>query len=236
MDAKRVRLSPNLVIALALLALTGTSLACRTFTVDFTGRRPSATAALKLAETPDLVQENARLKTRVAELEATLQASPTPEKTETQAAAEQASETPQASQAVLHIQYYAPMIFAGAIHTPERQISGSVVLEEGRCCAGGIAGQVVQVRADFQASSPVAEVTEMRVRPGSQFYDEQEMHAAPWEPFKNQEKFPVPVAVNWVGFYVSIQYRDALGNLSPVYHDDVSIEGMPATPTLTPNP
>jgi len=29
---------------------------------------------------------------------------------------------------------------------------------------------------------------------------------------------------------VSVQYRDALGNLSPVYCDDISLEGMPAPP------
>jgi hypothetical protein len=42
------------------------------------------------------------------------------------------------------------------------------------------------------------------------------------------------VPVNWTGFYVSVQYRDADGNLSPVYDDDVSVEGQP--PTLTPTP
>lgn len=233
MRTKRVGLSPGLGFTLGLLALTVTSIGCRTFTIDFTQTRPGATAVLKPVGTPDLVQENARLKTRVAELEATLQSSPTPQQTETQAA-EQAPETTQAPQVVLHFQNFAPLVFAGANNRLERVVSGSVLLEKGRCCAGGIVGQVIQIQADFQASSPVAEVTEMRVRPGSQVYDEQEMQAAPWESYKNQEQFPVPVVINWVGFHISVQYRDALGNFSPVYHDEISIEGQPAMPTLTP--
>jgi hypothetical protein len=229
MYTKRVGLG----ITLVLLALTVTGVACRTFTIDFIGTRPEATVVLKQAGTPALLQENARLKTRVAELEATLQSSPTPQPTETQAA-EQAPETTQAPQSLLHLQHFAPLIFAGATNSSDRLVSGSIVLEEGRCCAGGVVGQVIQIGVEFQASSPEADITEMRVRPGSQFYDEQEMQAAPWEPYRNQEQFPVPVVINWVGFYISVQYRDALGNLSPVYHDDISIEGQPATPTMTP--
>jgi hypothetical protein len=39
------------------------------------------------------------------------------------------------------------------------------------------------------------------------------------------------VPINWTGFYVSVQYRDAEGNLSPVVCDDISIEGHSPTPT-----
>jgi hypothetical protein len=234
MDAKRARWLPGLVIALLVLALIGASLACRTITVDFTGTQPGATAVLRKAGTPDLALENERLKTRVASLEATLQASPSPKKTQPQATTEQAVETSQAQQNRLFRQNFAPLVFAGALLAPERLVSGSVVLEGGRCCAGGVAGEVIEVAAEFQAASQVAEVTEMRVRPGSQFYDEQEMQAAPWEPFMKQKTFSVPVVINWVGFYVSVQYRDAQGNISPVYYDDISIEGSPAPFKLTP--
>ena len=30
-----------------------------------------------------------------------------------------------------------------------------------------------------------------------------------------------------VGWYIAVQYRDASGNLSPVYCDDISVEGSP---------
>ena len=36
---------------------------------------------------------------------------------------------------------------------------------------------------------------------------------------------------NFQGRYVNVQYRDVAGNMSPVYCDDISIEGMPPTPT-----
>ena len=39
------------------------------------------------------------------------------------------------------------------------------------------------------------------------------------------------LALNWVGFYQRVQYRDALGNLSSVYCDDISLEGNPPPPT-----
>lgn len=234
MDAKRARWLPGLVIALLVLTLAGASLACRTITVDFTGTQPGATAVLQKAGTPDLAPENARLKTRVASLEATLQASPSPTEMQPQATAQQAIETSQAQQNLIHKQNFAPLVFAEALLAPERLVSGSVVLEGGRCCAGGIAGEAIQVEAEFQASSPVAEVTEMRVRPGNKFFDEQEMQAAPWESFKKQKTFSVPVVINWVGFYVSVQFRDAQGNISPVYYDDISIEGSPEPFKLTP--
>jgi hypothetical protein len=118
--------------------------------------------------------------------------------------------------------------------TPYRPVTGSVLLETGRCCAGGIAGETITVTAALEAESPVALVTEMRVRAGTTVADEDAMAAAAWEPYVAQKDFPVEVFVNWTGFYVNIQFRDAEGNLSPVVYDDISIEGEPAPPTPTP--
>ena len=106
-------------------------------------------------------------------------------------------------------------------------VSGSVVWEGGRCCAGGTAGETIQIRADYSASSPFGEISELRVRPGGRCYSEQDMHEVEWERFSPSQSFPFTLAINWVGFYISIQYRDSLGNLSPVYCDDISLEGMP---------
>jgi hypothetical protein len=117
---------------------------------------------------------------------------------------------------------------------PTPFVTGSVVLEEGRCCAGGFAGSTIEVFATFQADSPVSPVTEMRVRAGSQRFDEEDMAEAPWEPFRSEASFPFLVPLNWVGFYVSAQFRDEMGNESAVAHDDISIEGMPAPPSSTP--
>jgi hypothetical protein len=53
------------------------------------------------------------------------------------------------------------------------------------------------------------------------------MEQAAWEPFVTQRSFPFTLAINWVGFYISAQYRDQHGNLSPAFCDDISLEGMP---------
>mgnify|MGYP000847069192 CR=1 FL=1 len=113
-------------------------------------------------------------------------------------------------------------------------VEGSVELEDGRCCAGGVAGDTIQVIARFTATSSAAPVTEMRVRPGNTSFDESAMDAAPWQTMLREQTFPVTVVLNWTGFYVSVQFRDADGNLSPVVSDDISVEGSPPTPTPSP--
>ncbi|HEX6383637.1 MAG TPA: hypothetical protein VF177_03105 [Anaerolineae bacterium] len=115
----------------------------------------------------------------------------------------------------------------GAEPTPYRPVVGSVTIEGGRCCAGGRAGDVIELAVEFEASSPVAEVTEMRVRVANVTFTEEDLAEAEWEPFVNRKSVPVNVALNWVGYFVTVQYRDAAGNLSPVYSDDIAVEGSP---------
>ena len=50
---------------------------------------------------------------------------------------------------------------------------------------------------------------------------------ASWEPFEPRKAYQTTLAVNWVGYYLNVQYRDQQGNLSPIYCDDVSLEGSP---------
>jgi hypothetical protein len=118
---------------------------------------------------------------------------------------------------------------------PGLEIFGYVEIEGGRCCIGGSPGSTVDVRVAFWATSSYAGVTEMRVRTGGTWFTEEEMEDAPWEPYVEGRIFPVTIAINWTGFYVSVQYRDDLGNVSPVFTDDISVEGM-YSPTLTPYP
>jgi hypothetical protein len=109
------------------------------------------------------------------------------------------------------------------------------VLEEGRCCAGGTAGTLVQIEAEFEASSPAGEVTEMRVLSGgSQVTQEGEIEKADWGSFEPVQTFEFTLRDNWIGFFVSVQFRDVQGNISPVYWDDISVEGMPPIHTPTP--
>ena len=123
-----------------------------------------------------------------------------------------------------------------ATFTPYALVSGMVDIESGSCCVGGTVGETIQVNVAFDASSPYAEVTEMRTRTSGLRLSENEMADAEWEPFSHSKTFSVHVFINWVGFYVNVQFRDAQGNLSAVHFDDISVEGHPPTPTLPPTP
>ena len=82
----------------------------------------------------------------------------------------------------------------------------------------------------FSAWSSQGAVTEMRV---SHFMGCQKDAAtldAPWEPYVTEKTYPASLGLNWIGWYINVQYRDAAGNLSPVYCDDISLEGSVPTP------
>lgn len=112
--------------------------------------------------------------------------------------------------------------------TPYYAVFGSVILEDDRCCAGGVSGETIELSAHFKASSPFGEITLMRVHSGAgpQRVD-QLPPSTPWEPYLEYRTFTTEVALNWVGFFVAAQFRDAAGNLSPVVWDEIAIEGMP---------
>jgi len=59
---------------------------------------------------------------------------------------------------------------------------------------------------------------------------EDTLAATPWEPLASLKSYPVQVIIIWVGWYISLQYRDTSGNISPMYCDDISVEGMPPQP------
>ena len=111
--------------------------------------------------------------------------------------------------------------------TPYQPIHGFVEIEEGACCVGGKAGTTLDIMTTFQASSPLGEVTQMRVRFGSRPFSEEELKTAEWESFVLQKAFHINIIINWVGYYVSVQFMDESGNTSPVYYDDISVEGHP---------
>lgn len=118
--------------------------------------------------------------------------------------------------------------------TPNTALHGAVEIENGSCCVGGIAGETITVLVAFLADSPFGPITEMRVlaAPGRQ--TPPDFERAPWRPFVTSISYEVPIFINWTSFYIHVQFRDALGNLSPVYVDDIAVEGMPAPPTPTP--
>jgi CSLREA domain-containing protein len=115
-----------------------------------------------------------------------------------------------------------------------QQLQGSVEIEDGSCCVGGTAGETITVNADFEASSPNGNVVEMRVLYGKRSFTDNEMENAAWEAFVTEKAFPVEVVLNWSTFYVYVQYRDSNGNVSPLYFDEISVEGTSTEPTPTP--
>jgi hypothetical protein len=117
--------------------------------------------------------------------------------------------------------------------TPSPIIVGGVEIEEGQCCIGGIAGDQISITVGFSAIGLDAPVLEMRYKTGSDLGLGQDLDAAPWLPFSDELEFVYPVPLNWTGFYIHVQYRDSLGNVSPIFSDDISVEGMPP---LTPSP
>lgn len=74
--------------------------------------------------------------------------------------------------------------------TPYHPVTGSVRLEQGRCCAGGIAGETISVTAVLEARSPAGLVTEMRVRTGATTADEATMATAPLGALRRPKGFP----------------------------------------------
>jgi len=118
--------------------------------------------------------------------------------------------------------------------TPFVPIEGSVLLEGGRCCAGGIAGQPLTLHAELQARSQQGDVVEMRTRIGLAAATPADMTGQTWEPFSRQVTFEIIPGVNWTGYFVSAQFRDSKGAVSDVVWDEISVEGEPPGATTTP--
>jgi hypothetical protein len=108
----------------------------------------------------------------------------------------------------------------------------------------GKVGTTIQVTVNLGATSPFGEVKEMRSKEvaapngwlngGPKCYSEAELSQAAWEPFVAQESYsldipPIPPSMltetaqgghldlGFAFYAVSVQYRDAKGNLSEVY-------------------
>jgi len=116
--------------------------------------------------------------------------------------------------------------------TTNSPVTGAVQIAGGGCCIGGTEGDTLQAQVSFSAASSRGQVSQMRVATGC--YSDTDLESADWEPFVDSKTYPVYVALNWIGFYVCVQYQDEYGNLSAVYRDDISVEGMPRAPLVDP--
>jgi hypothetical protein len=110
--------------------------------------------------------------------------------------------------------------------------TGAVQIARGSCCIGGYEGETIQAQVSFSATNPFGTVNKMRVASGCAA--DTDLEGVDWEPFASSKTYPIPVVINWTGFYICAQYQDDHGNLSSVYRDDISVEGMPRVPVVNP--
>jgi hypothetical protein len=115
---------------------------------------------------------------------------------------------------------------------PAFPVVGYVEIQRGLCCVGGQAGEMIPVRVDFTAASPFGRVSKMRVAKGCSV--EMDPEAEDWEPFVASKTYPLFVIRNFSGFGKCVQFQDEHGNLSLVYKDNVSVEGMGGMPLVHP--
>jgi hypothetical protein len=108
-------------------------------------------------------------------------------------------------------------------------VTGFVKIENGQPVIGGKAGTTRDVKVQFGAASPAGGVKEMRVRDFGtrKCASDAEISQSAWEPFVAEKLYRVDIALNFTSFDVSAQYRDANGNLSPIYCADIAVEGAP---------
>lgn len=50
---------------------------------------------------------------------------------------------------------------------------------------------------------------------------------ANWEPLVAEQVYTFTPPLNFVGIQLEVQYQDTQGTESPVYCDDITVEGMP---------
>mgnify|MGYP001613457022 FL=1 len=107
--------------------------------------------------------------------------------------------------------------------------ANSVIDKSGdtHCCINGghaYLGDTFDAKVHFLAASPFAEVKEMRLVTEYAEYPK-DIESALWEPFLPEKAFSFNTVGNWISLTVKVQYRDALGNLSPVYENYILVEG-----------
>lgn len=104
-------------------------------------------------------------------------------------------------------------------------VTGSVKIHGSPCCIGGKIGSVLDIPVDFSATSQSASVNQMRVANGCP--NETEIQHSSWEQMVPQKTYTTTAVSGFVGWYIGVQYRDEKSNLSRVYCDNISVEGMP---------
>ena len=102
-------------------------------------------------------------------------------------------------------------------------ITGTVVINGGACCAGGMVGETITLGVQFAATSAAGPVT--RLRTGSR----NSLSQTSWKAFAPVLFYALKInTINWTGLEICAQFRDAHDHVSVPVCDDISVEGMPA--------
>lgn len=117
-------------------------------------------------------------------------------------------------------------------------VTGSVEIEQGIYGFDAPIGQSVDMLVMFKATMS-GPVYGMRVNPRGYTgcATEADMDSVTWEILSLEQPYSAIVAPGLQKWYISAQYRDNSGNVSPIYCDDITIEGtVDTTGPITPIP
>jgi hypothetical protein len=113
-------------------------------------------------------------------------------------------------------------------------VRGTVLIEDGRCCAGGEVGEQLVLEVQLLAIGNHGKITHIRYLSGAGPFTRVDFDGVAFIPYRERITVETRVTVNWVGFWVGVQFLDEHGNLSGIFNDDISIEGW--QPQLTNSP
>ena len=125
----------------------------------------------------------------------------------------------------------------GGLRTNSESVTGTVLLNGGAEVTGGPVGRDLNILAEFSAESVNGEIVALRSA-GSyvRCLEAEELGRFEWITYTRAQTFTTqPPIPNWIGYYVTAQFRDVVGETSAAACDDISVEGQvwTATPTAT---
>jgi hypothetical protein len=106
-------------------------------------------------------------------------------------------------------------------------ISGSVELNNGACCTGGTIGDEVIVSAKISLDNRQQETTLMRTALSTSCLSADGLTDAEWIPFQSQQVSSYVAISGWIGIYFNVQFMNETGEISQIFCDDISVEGLP---------
>ena len=119
-------------------------------------------------------------------------------------------------------------------------VGGVNIRDRGSNRIGGEVGIAIDVVSEITATSSLGSQIDVEFRHQLSDarcldFEDFDRLALPWEDLRPivTDTYSVAVA-NFVTLYQSVEFRDEIGSFSPVYCDDVTLEGFYPTPTFQP--